>query len=682
MLASPPALLADFATVSERSSPPASRANLSLHRLRVALVAATVASTVVLCSVYIFFSIYTGFSEYDDEGGILIVLRDLLSGHVLYDQVPAMYGPVGLLGKWLVLRCLHLPATHDVVRAITGVLWLLTAIFCGVAAWRWMRQVAAFVLTTSGVCLVLQPVVHEPGHPQDVCGLLLAGAVLLATGIGSRRQWPALLGIGIVGGLLAMTKINLGVFFAVAWFGALLLGGNRLWWIRTLCIVLLLVTPPLLMRQHLEQLAVLQLLVELELSLAACLLTIQATDVGFALRRWQMWSAVLALPLVAIGVCGLTWCLGSSVHGLIDGVIRQPLRVSNLFFRWPPLHRAPLLIDAVSLLLAIVFMKFGDRPSMRMAYAALRMLVGVATLNLLLEGRASLLIEVAPAFCWTVLLPGAADERGSSTFRTFLALLATFQTLWIYPVAGTQVAFALLLPVVVLSVGFIEGVQTFLGVVSPAVRRRGGAAISAMLVLICLSVDVRCVRGAAGRYGHRVSLDLPGARLVRVDAAQRNRLHLIVANLRDNGDLLLNFPGMNSLHLWTGLPAPTLCNPTSWLYLTPAQAAEASRVLSANRRSCVLWDSTQARFWTGDSPAALDAPLVRLLRATFKPAVTHGTWTLLVPRCRQMAVCVSEQGVRREVLLDQPAGFALDVDHPADFVRAPAPWGPDRLPVR
>ena len=46
-----------------------------------------------------FYTIFTAFRTYDDEGSMLLVLAGLAKGKILYDQLSTMYGPRRILSE-------------------------------------------------------------------------------------------------------------------------------------------------------------------------------------------------------------------------------------------------------------------------------------------------------------------------------------------------------------------------------------------------------------------------------------------------------------------------------------------------------------------------------------------------------------------------------------------------------
>src|SRR5207253_2322810 len=89
--------------------------------------------------------------------------------------------------------------------------------------WRLSRSILAGWAGFLIAFRALGMIVNEPGHPQDVCAFLLAIAALLATSVeSSRRPVLVMAGLGAVAGCLAMSKINVFIFLAMALGAAML----------------------------------------------------------------------------------------------------------------------------------------------------------------------------------------------------------------------------------------------------------------------------------------------------------------------------------------------------------------------------------------------------------------------------------------------------------------------------
>ena len=83
-----------------------------------------------------FYAFFTGFQEYDDEGYLLISLREYARGGVLYDEVYSQYGPAYFQLVTGLFRVAGLAFAHTQGRALALALVIAAAILCAVATWR------------------------------------------------------------------------------------------------------------------------------------------------------------------------------------------------------------------------------------------------------------------------------------------------------------------------------------------------------------------------------------------------------------------------------------------------------------------------------------------------------------------------------------------------------------------
>lgn len=62
-----------------------------------------------------FYQTFSFFAQYDDLGYMMLVVKHVLAGQRLYDDVLTAYGPIYFLYKWLVHGLLGAALTHDIV---------------------------------------------------------------------------------------------------------------------------------------------------------------------------------------------------------------------------------------------------------------------------------------------------------------------------------------------------------------------------------------------------------------------------------------------------------------------------------------------------------------------------------------------------------------------------------------
>ncbi len=569
---------------------------------RIGAVALLIAMTVP-CAVHGFGSMFSAIRAYDDEGAMLIAIKQFNEGRPLYDEVYSMYGPLSFLMKRAICSSIGQPINHDVGRMICLAYWLATAATCAGAVYRLTRSFAATVVGFYLAYWTIADLVAEPGHPQELCGLLLGLGVLIATpGPSRRRIGPMVMGLGLVGGCLVMTKVNLGIFYAMALGMSLLAYGPRNAATRALTalyVACLLAAPSLLMNAYLDQSWCLQYDVRVTGSLVATLIMCLAGPRPqlFQARHWAVGAAGFVLAVV--GIVGATWLSGSSLDRILYSNFVMGPKFGVLFKEPAPSDPKQWLTPLVAIAAAIVIVT-GRRRFDRVV-AILRVVGGLLLLaKYARSGPNPYLFYMGPPFAYLALIPPIGRERGASeTFaRAFLVFLAITQVMWGYPVWGTQQVFAILLCVVAAVICVHDGLTDLAEPAWPSAHnfllRLAPGALAAALFLF---TSQAAFEGIAS-YRSRVPLGLPGSRLVRLLPDEVARLRDLVERLRSASDTFLTLPGLNSFHLWTGLDPPTGFNLGNWMYLlTESQQALIIERLSKARRPCVLINRPMLEFW-------------------------------------------------------------------------------------
>jgi hypothetical protein len=585
-----------------------------------------------------FFAMFSGFGDHDDEGYLLLSLRQYAEGGILYDQLYSQYGPAYFQALTGLFSVLGLPITHEGGRAVVIGLWLATALVCGGTTYRLTGSRVVAWTATLLVGLALVPLRNEPLHPGGVLALAVSALVLA----GASARAPSVLGGAVLGvgvGVALLMKVNIGVFAGVA-VGFALLARRGRGWTRAAAAVALVGVPPALMAGLLGEPWVRAYLVVV----VAGAVSVVLAEVGRGPDGGDARAPVGGL-LVAAGatVLGLgAWQLGrgTSVEGLARGVVLDPLSHPYVL-AVPPLlsPTAPAWAAAsVAACLGVLLLRrtgWSARWPATALRGAAHVLAGAfiwlaATDRLLVSPLAAL------PLLWVALLPPDDPVEAPPGFgRSLLVAVATLQALHAYPVAGSQVAWGTVLFVPVGAVAVADGWRAIVAAVHarrPAARWPGPAAAVLAAGLLALAAGV--VHDATQRYreGYEtgVALGLRGAESIRVAPRQAARYRTLAASLETHCATFVTMPGLNSLYLFTRLEPPTMMNATVWMsLLTSAQQREIAQRLSIpSLPTCAV----RRRLATWRNPRLHATPLGRFIDAEFETVLVVDDYEFMVRR--------------------------------------------------
>ncbi len=293
-----------------------------------------------------YFKTCTGFSPYDDTGYVMLTEKTFFAGHPLYDQTYTQYGPAYYAYKRLLLAATGLPLSHDSTLLFAAVSWVLSSLLCAGYVWWTTRSLSLAGGAMVAVFAILDVLRNEPGHPEGFCVLLLAAALYCASLLRrGRRSWFVLGTTGVLAGLMAMTKANVGIFACLAfllWLLRMAPAGKLRRLLFTTTAAAALLFPIILMRRHLA------------VAGAYCALEFGGILIlVLELRSWSLEEPLLWKELVAgpAGmICAVAGCAvyalatGTSPAGLLDGLVLQHLRFDSEFFLHAPFEVAGLVL--------------------------------------------------------------------------------------------------------------------------------------------------------------------------------------------------------------------------------------------------------------------------------------------------------------------------------------------------
>ena len=587
----------------------------------------------------------TNFMIHDDEGYVLIGLRNFSEHGRLYDEVFTQYGPAPFLYYDGWHRLLNWPITNLFGRTLTLLHWLGASFAAGLIAWRLSNRYWTALFTQVAVFGLMWQMTWEPPHPGGLIAIIaavsLAGAV---EAVWRGRTGIAALLLGLAGAALLLTKVNVGLlwicsagaFFLLHTDGPLL-RGRGVW----LAAIGLLVLPFMLMRPLLGEPWVLNLAVMFALSGGAvCALVAQEAAPVMRYRDWLV--GFVGLAGLAVVIVGAVLIRGTSAHGLLQGVLLDPLRHPvnfQLGFLWPPL--AWVALGAAVLVTAL----WRGQPSLRT-----HLIDGVAGLRLLalgcfvwnaqtwltihgVRGMISYALPLTPLFLLPLGEVPPGDRRRLAA--ALVALVGLGQVLHTYPVAGTQMAWAtfLLVPL------FVSGLAD----AAAHLARRlplpwfAGATAAAALATSGWQANLLLQQGWQ-RWTSSDPLELPGAESVRPPENIRHALRILTANAGLHADLLYSRPGMFSFNLWSGVPTPTRRNATHWFWLLiPDEQQAIIARLRTETRTAIISSQPLIDFLDHEMNMTITGPLNDFIRQHYRPLFRVSGYDFLVPLASRAA---------------------------------------------
>lgn len=593
---------------------------------------------------------FTGFFPYDDEGYMLSALHSFVHHGHLYNDVFTQYGPFYYEFWGSLFSTFGVSVNHDNGRTATMVVWILTGLLFGLIGWRITRSVLLGLATQVLTFNAIWAVTNEPMHPGGLICLLLGVILAIACWVRAR---PAPLAMGLLGGAvmgLILVKVNVGVFalFAVALvcvvsYPSLL----RRRWLRPAMEALFVAVPFLVMASKLGQ----GWAREYALHVGAAALAVVVALRGRAVARRdgeELWWLGGGLALMALAVAGAILASGTTPGALVEGVITQPLRQSDVF----SLHL--LLADRVFWfdLLAVVgagayaYVARSGR-SLSPGFAAVVSLLSIlAGLEMALSvvARTPLFEPIAfpgypfgyLGFAWVALIPTPGREDGDTAFaRLLLPPLVALQALHAYPVAGSQVQWGTFLLAPAGAVCVANGVRGVAALLSGERERRalGALAVAASVAAVLVFVNTQLrqpLKLVRDGYDAAPRLNLPGAEEVRLNPEEVTLFRRITHAIDRDCASFLTLPGMNSFYVWTRMEPPTGFNATDWMALF--DEAHQRRVIEATRSTrdlCLLKNEGLLAFWEAAGEPPSDTELVHYLGRGFRPLESFGGYELL-----------------------------------------------------
>jgi len=541
---------------------------------------------------------FSAFMYYDDEGYVLISLKNFAEHGGLYREVYSQYGPFPFV-FYHGLHTLGLPFTHVAGRLVTLAAWAGCALGCAALVRRATRSFVLTLAVLAAVFPYLWIMVSEPSHPGGLIAIAVAVAAAAgyrAIALGHPRAWALI--AGGVAAALALTKINVGGFFVLSALAWILLHHENIRvrrWAPAVVAMGSVLVPLALMRPMLgvEWIQTFALVFACSGAAAA---TVIALDVQPRTGWPTLGTCVAGGTAVAALVLGVIFVRGTSPIDLINGILIAPLKqpgAFNLRYTWSAGAGIFAVASLIACVTAIVLRRRGVG-AIDLFVAGLRLIAaGGATFAVLSYPDTSpdrIVFGYGAPCLWVFLWPLPGESTASRAARAWVGLLALGQFLHAFPVAGSQIAWGTFLALPVAAFGAHEAWQFLQPRLTPSLARARHLALAGIALGLGLVATLGWrFQGAATRYREGSDLALPGAELLRLPTEATALFRLLATNASAHSDMLFTEPGMFSFNLWTGLPTPTLANVTHWFsLLSPPRQRAIITALEAHPRTCII----------------------------------------------------------------------------------------------
>jgi hypothetical protein len=578
---------------------------------------------------------FTGFNAYDDEGYMLTALKSFVNGSHLYDQVFTQYGPFYYEWWGGFFSLFGITVTHDSGRSVVMVLWVLSSLVFGLSIWRITGSILLGLGTQILTFSALEVLTNEPMHPVSSIALMLALIVAISTFVGTGRSRWAMGLLGVVLAALVLTKINVGVFALASVALVCVVSYQQLWglrWPRLLVEAIFVAVPILLLASKFHEDWTRHYAIHVFATALAVVIALRAREPArraIGELRWLIGGFVI----LAVASCLAIIATGTSIHGLIDGVIAQPLRQSEAFTIPMFLSNRQYAFDLLSVGGALTYWYASRRrtaPSpLWLALGSVFAIIVGLTMAFSVVGQmlpfndrslTGYALSMLP-FVWVGLADtGTGENSGRFAYaRLLLPVLAVLQGLHGYPVAGSQTLLSVVLVIPVGAICVSNGVRGIWRLIEVEPDRLALLGFGALLTVVLAWFVVKTYvsepfHQSRGVYHASPQLNLPGSEDIHLGSEEEVDLYEAVSHaMQENCKSTVMEPGMDSFYLWSEEEPPSL-TATGWETLFDDEAQEQVIADTASTEGlCLLRNKERAAGW-GES----EGPLVTYLEHGFK----------------------------------------------------------------
>jgi len=586
-----------------------------------------------LCIAIAFYTLFSNFRAYDDEGILLAANQLFLAGKSFYTDIPWIYGPgylatVSLLNDWLAV-----PLTHSAVRFTTLCYWMFLCTVSGLLMYKLSRSPLWSIATFSLVFIFTKSIVNEPGHPQ---ALVAIGSILVPLAAcyarpGSQRfLWFS---IGLITACIFHMKINAGVFSFAAAATVLVVSFRAGEWRSLLSAAIIIgsvLFPFVLMFPLLAQPNALPFAIICAAGLGSAAITVRCeknSGLDIKVTGSAFITGFLLVTILALMFAGAH---GATPFDIISSLLSYS-RSQVEFYHFFREYSGFQLISAGASLVMAFCCGFANKNTHRgwMITAGKIYFVSVALYSMVVNdpAHAHAMLGYAGPWCW--VLATRVEGREFPVARLLLVTTAVWSPLLAYPVPGSQIYFGsltILLAALVCATDMLTGVVCRwprLATSCSGGFHKGVSLLVVMVVLVVLVLELKRVREV---YSQFKPLDLPGTQLMRIEPRRGQVYRELVRELND-ADVALTTFRFNSIYFWSSAAmAGSIYHAHSLAYSLPSEQGPIKEDLLRAAHPVVIKRDVPS--WAVEP----QADILEWIEDNFEPYRKIGQYTLMKPR--------------------------------------------------
>lgn len=628
--------------------------NKWLSKKTIFLVIPSFLAIFILTQISSYFIIFSKFAPHDDEGFLLISIKEFISGNPLYDSTFTQYGPFYYFIQQILYDILKIPLNHNHTRLVTIGLWAISTTLITIYSYKMTKSYCLAFLTYIVTWNHLQVLGQEPSHPQELTVTLTSLILLLA--LIKNENWRNI-AIAIIATALLFTKINLGIFLFAAIFVVIYSLPAKTKFLsisKKLLYLSICLLPVILMRQKLNDSLIQNFCFIITLGLAPILHYLYYKPIQWSNRSTISHLIYLTATSILSALLILAYVIlnGSTLKALFNGVIVQPMKFPEAFSMLLNSQPASILVAGLGIILYSYYIKSSETEKYpKWIYYAKTLLAILLFIwsffnltGVFYQNQIEKILNYTPTFLWLTLITEKNEESEKTDqnvyfSRLLLAVVGYLQLLIVFPVAGSQRSIATLLLVPTIAINISDSLPTLRDDFLMLWQKKSfklTTIIFLISIFLYITAQLPKITFPWTTYYSNVSINFSGADRIRLSEEQNAIYQWIIRNLSNNSDTFIASPGFPSFYFWAQKDTPSTITQNCWpAFLDANQQQQIIDKLYSYNSVCAIKNDYWRDFWL-QNKLAIGQPLVDYIDNEFKVLGQLENYQFCVKKERQV----------------------------------------------